>query len=306
MSDVNYGDAAAIIDAMEKHQEPAVITPNDDGTLPPLVALSTATRLESTKRFTDELRTAPERVKGTAVLDSPESFIDYVKAFAGLETKLFASANVFSCPSIGAIIDHHGKGPDIKPSFCTHRARHDFQLSDEWLAWTGRATKSFPQKEFAEFIEDHLIDVLSPEHLDAVDKDLKATVENLGVSLASPATMLTLSKSLTVRVNMLASQAANIQSGEVDLQFKTEHTDATGQALKVPTAFLIAIPVFRNAVVRDAMLVRLRYRVQDGGKVMWSFVPYRYDLVLNKAFTEACTLIQSATDLPLFFGSPEA
>lgn len=88
------------------------------------------------------------------------------------------------------------------------------------------------------------------------------------------------------------------------LVFREEHKDETGQPLRVPGAFLLGLQVFNNGD-RFPIVARLRYRIKAGG-IVWSYKLHDTKRVLDIAFREACEKAQKATDLPLFFGQPEA
>ena len=73
--------------------------------------------------------------------------------------------------------------------------------------------------------------------------------------------------------------------------------------MKVPNAFLIAIPVFELGE-RFVIPVRLRYRLNQG-HVRWTLALYRSELVFDTAVRETCAKAAAGTGLPLFYGSPE-
>ena len=92
-----------------------------------------------------------------------------------------------------------------------------------------------------------------------------------------------------------------LESGEADLKFTEKHEAAGG--LRAPTAFAIAIPVFRSGGI-FFIAVRLRYRLIQG-RVAWQIVLYRLDRVYDFAINKAADDAQKGTGLPLFFGVPE-
>ncbi len=87
------------------------------------------------------------------------------------------------------------------------------------------------------------------------------------------------------------------------MSFSEAHTDGAGVTLKIPGAFLIAIPVFRNGDCYQ-LGVKLRYRVSNG-VVLWSFAIHRADACFDDAFRESCDRAAKETELPIFIGSPE-
>lgn len=300
-NDQNSSDAQAVIAAMETYHAADTLDLPDGSSV---VVLPKGMSLHSLKQYEDERRAAPERVRGTARLESVESFVDYVKAFAGLESKLFATQGKddIAAPELVAIIDHHGKGPEVKPQFCTHRAEYTFPLSDEWKAWAGVDGDWLDQAKFAAFLEDHATDVI-PGNALPDSSGIAQAARDLGFDLATPARLIELSRGLSVRVDKRAAQTVNLQTGEAQLLFSEAHNDDSGQPLRVPGGFAIAIPVFRSGVLFP-LFVRLRYRV-GSGKVGWSFCLHRPDHVFQAAFRKGCELARDATALPLFYGTPE-
>src|SRR6185295_9776949 len=116
-------------------------------------------------------------------------------------------------PKLVSVFDYHAPG---KPAFCQHRGVYAFPLSDEWLAWQ-RASRSMSQVDFAQFVEDRLLDVASP---DAAPPATSQLCISLGLTLATPTQLMALSRGLTVRAEQKASQAVTLSSGELQVSFE--------------------------------------------------------------------------------------
>lgn len=296
------------------------------------------------KPFMDAWRLHPERREGTAVLQDLASFIAHANRFKDEDSALFANIDLAE-PGLTAIYDYHpalntspdGGFDDPKPPpvprFCGHRAHYPFPLSDEWQAWKAMDARPMDQADFAAFLEDRLPDVIEPPRsiMDAAvdkgadagvarapserdaggdfgelsaDERLALVVRKLGGSVATPAKLLELSRGLHVNVGATVVNAHIIASGEGEITFKEEHRDAGGAPVKVPTMFLIALPIFWNGA-RYRVLVRLRYRVRDGG-IKWFYQLHDVRRAFDHAVREACRTAEIHTDLPLFCGAPEA
>lgn len=248
----------------------------------------------------DKYMPRPRRRKGTAEVGDLESFIAHASRFADADSALFASADP-KHPSLTAVLDYHEKQASGGPRFGEHRTHYDFPLSEEWQAWTGRDDHPMLQSEFASFIEDRIADILDPTKAGPGARDFAYA---LGCELASPSKLMELSRGLSVRANAKVHNAVNLSSGEMQLQFVTQHTDESGAPIKVPGAFLIGIPVFHNGEPYQ-IAVRLRYRLRED-KVSWFYSLHRPDRCFDHAFGEACEKAKNETGLPLFVGSPEA
>lgn len=299
-------EAAAVADVVRRHIRPRLLEVKDpdDGTTTTLLAMPEGLRVEDVSTMLDERRTQPRRRLGTAKLGDLASFIAHAKRFADGDSVLFADPTP-SSPSLTCVIDYHHAGPDDadinKARHGTHRSSYAYPLSDEWKAWHAANGKGMKQGDFAAFIEGRIVDVADPAIADARAQKLITAIK---AELATPSRLLDLSSGLSVHVGAQVKSAVNLASGEVQVQYVTEHNGPSGAPLKVPSAFLIAIPVFRGGAAYQ-IPVRLRYRLQ-GAEIAWFFEMYRPELVFDHAFREACETAQKETGLPLFLGSPEA
>lgn len=297
-------DAKAIIDAVQDMHKPTVQTLQGllggDDVQASVLAVPRSIDLHSAKPFLEEWRGRPDRRSGIAHFTKLESFIDHLNRFKNDQSAIFAHDSMKD-PSLSAVIDYHHGGPDGEPRFCRHRSQYDFPLSDEWLAWVGFADKGFvAQAEFAEHLQDRITDIVDPAEL--LDRT-REVVESLDIKLANPASLLALSRGLSIHVNQQVEQHQNLSTGEAQIAWKEEHTDKAGQPMRVPGGFVLVLPVF-SAGDAYQVVARLLYRVQ-GGRVFWRVALHRIDRVFRDAFEEACTEAAASTALPLFYGSPE-
>ena len=291
----------AIIDAAKSYGAAEVIELGKGG---PIVLSLPGTHggrdAKSVKPFLDEYLKAPERKKGTAAMTSLDSFIAHVNRHKDKGTVVFAIDDP-KFPSLLAVYDYNHGGEKGEPRFGQHRASYSFPLSDEWQAWMrAGACEAMTQEDFAELIEDRIGDVMKPEEGGDMIKEFAV---NLGVELAGPQRLMTLSRGLKVNVSSKVTNATNLSSGEGQLQFTEEHKTEGGDTLRVPGGFALAIPVFRLGNPWQVP-VRLRYRVK-GPVVTWTVGLHRTDLTFATAFKQAVETTAADTGLPLFFGKPE-
>lgn len=262
--------------------------------------LVTKAGLESLKRLQDERRTAPEARVGVARLQDLDSFIAHTNRFKDADSALFADTST-QTPSITAVLDYHRAGSEGAPRNGKHRSTYAFPLSKEWKAWTGIDGQQISQGEFSAFLEDHINDVADPV---SVGEAAREFAVRLGFQLATPGRLLEVAKGLTVQVGNRVANHTNLSSGEVEFHFSTSHADAQGKSLQVPSAFVLAIPVFDRGDLFP-IGVRLRYRVVEQN-VKWSFSLHRADRALDFAISEAVHKVEDQTELPLYRGLPEA
>lgn len=249
----------------------------------------------------NDYRAKPTRRVGTATLLDLDSLIAHVNRFKDGDTVLFAS-DARTSPSILAVLDYHRAGAEADPRFGHHRARFAFPLSDEWSAWAAGNKKPMRMVEFAAFLEDRIIDVLDSGT--ELPEDMSRFVKAIGGNIASPSKLMEIAVGLKVHEKSNVGETVNLSSGEGEITFVSQHTDAKGAPLKVPNLFLIGIPVFKNGPAYR-IAVRLRYRKSDGGLSFW-YEMWRDDRVFDDAFNEALGRVRDETSLPVLLGSPEA
>jgi len=324
---LTQSEAAAVAEIATRHfkAEPITITDPRDGTEVTLVAMpdgNAGLRFHDTSQQLNAARKNPLKRDGRASFTRLDSFIAHVNRFKSGETALFAEDSMRGGenPRITAVIDYHdrvnGEGAPAEPSprWGQHKSVYTFPVSDEFKTWTEIDGQPMDQTLFAEFLEDHVVDVMAvpdflkaesqgADDISAADRALLDLMLKIQGRPCGPEKLMELSRGLKVFSQEKVVNSTNLSSGEGQIQFATEHTDADGKPLKVPNMFLIAIPIFRGGAPYR-IPVRLRYR-KSGPALMWSLVLHNLDLVCDHAVTEACDRAAKETDLPLFYGFPE-
>lgn len=251
------------------------------------------------KPYIDNWRERPERVVGVAQMQTPESFMELVTRHGdGAECALFCDA-MSPSPSIQAVIDYHSTMGE--PGWTKHRVKYGFPLSREWQFWMAINTKGrLDQAEFAFLIEDRIADVVKADPKNA-EIELAA---QMGVTIATPAELLTLSRGLAIRVDQVVKEILDPSSGQDQIAFEENHKGENGKPVKVPGMFILSIPVFHGD---DAVRVpvRLRYRMIEK-KIVWIPQLYRPDRILLDKVKAVAEQAKASTGFPLFYGSPEA
>lgn len=299
------GDVKAAIEAVERLGGSSTVTlkrgaPDEASA----VVLPAGKQLHSIKRLLDEYRSVPERKTGTTTLTTLDSFCEFVNRHKTSHSVIFVDDVKPDQPTLHAIFNPHKAEKDslpaegIGPDNQDHRAMYCFPLSDEWKAWTGLPA-TFSQADFAYFLEDRITDVVIAKEGGEVAQFAK----ELGLTLATPARLIELSKGLALSVNGRFEQKVNTGSGEGMLTWQEEHRDESGAPLKVPGAFAISIPVFRLQG-HYQMPVRLRFRVGGDKKVSWMLSPQRLDKALEYALEGAEEKVAASCELPVFRGKP--
>jgi hypothetical protein len=284
--------------------------------------------LKSVKSLLDEYRPQPDRRRGTVKVQDLDSLVAVTNRFKDAESALFGFASLDPLKaSLTAVLNYNRTGGDVLTDddgngvarHGDHRALYEFPFSDQWVEWIKQNEEDMDQADFAAFIEERASDIAMPDPQllgiikagamggdfgDRTATEQLAYLANLlGGEFATPNRVVELSRGLQINEQSVVKNVVNLASGEVQIQWETQHQDGSGQPIKVPNLFLINIPLFVNSAVYR-IAVRLRYR-KIGPKLTWSYQLYRHDLTFQAAFKEACTKAQTETALPLYLGTPE-
>lgn len=251
----------------------------------------------------DQYRDKPLFRVGVAQHTRLDSFIAHVNRFKAEHSAVFAIEDP-NAPKLTAIFDYHPEGPehaDAKRQ--KHKAVYPFPLSEEWKAWNKADGVKMGMADFAAFLEDRIVDVVS--NVQPSSDAAKDFMAKTGGNLASATKLIEISRGLQVNEASTLRSANNLSSGEAELLFTSQHLDQSGAKLVLPNLFMISIPVFARSAVNWQILARFRYRKSGEGIVFW-YELWRADLVFDAAFVEACDAVKEATGLPLFVGTAEA
>lgn len=189
---------------------------------------------------------------------------------------------------------------NASPNWGHFRAHYEFPLSRQWKIWTDQNSKLMKQAAFAQFIEDNLMDVMLGTQ---GDSGIEHAVQQLGLVVADPMRLLSVSRSLKITSEESIVSAVNLASGEIEISYLDKQTASdrvTGEKLVLPTAFVIAIPVFEGGAAYR-LLVRLRTR-KESNAMHLGFDIYQLARSEHDAFATECQAIAANTDLPLFYG----
>lgn len=247
----------------------------------------------------DAFLKAPIRRKGTAAMLTAAAFAALVNRHKDGDSAIFATVEP---PVMLGVIDYNR---DVKDSdfgfarFGQHRVKFEFPISDQFKAWKAKDGNPMQQAAFAEFIEDHIADLVSP------NREEEAIGKLFHTKFGVPAELMTLSRGLAIRVDSVVKEVHTIQSGEAEILFSEEHKPGSGSGkLTVPGLFVTSFPLFDGEAPTRAVW-RLRYRMNQG-RILWVFQAYRLDEVVRDKVLSVVGEAAKATGLPAYLGSPEA
>lgn len=222
----------------------------------------------------------PARAKGSTKLGDADSFIRFVNENALDRTRLYGRTDP---PTFKAVFNDTNS--NTGPGWADHTATYDCPLSREWKLWNAANKKPVGQIEFAQFIEDNALDILTP-----ADKPGAPTA----------AEMLEVAMTFEAKKKVNFASGIRLDNGQQQLTYEEviDGTTRKGQ-LQVPQTFWICIPVFEGAP-RYFLEARFRYRIGDGGQLAVWYDLIRPHKALEDAATEVWKQIEAGTRLTIF------
>ena len=292
-------EVQAAIDALDTHLE-AQHRITHEGEIPIAVVpagakLEVLTNVLATQ---DERAAAPRARRGTANHLELTSFNAHVNRFKDGDSVVFADPTK---GSLVAVFDYHRAGPPPKTGggvdgegpgaarWGRHRATYSCPHSKEWKLWVEHNEEEMTQDEFGDFIDANMKDLVTPDANGAINTDF-----------ASPTTILTAARKLTIVLEGQYKREFNETTGETNLICQTTHGP---NSTKIPRAFGIGIPVYEGG---DRWVVEVRVRFSlNGGHPKFLYSLHEIDRIEREAFLEVRTKVAKETSLPVFVGAPE-
>lgn len=233
---------AAILAGIESARPRQIGGPNADSPLYVVRDGSGDSQIIDTRAFDTEYLEHPRRKIGRYDVTRVDSFVDYLDRHGNEQTEITVDT---STQIVSALLDGHGVE---HAGHEDHKLVLSFPKSDEWTLWLARNGKAMTQREFAEFVEDNLIDIADPD----------------------AATMLEIVSSLSATTKATFHSAHRLSDGSTEFEWTEETTAKAGNKagrLDIPARFTIAVPVFRGEE-RVHVDARFRYRINAGDLVM--------------------------------------
>lgn len=219
----------------------------------------------------------PPRIRENRHLLDPDSFIQYYNRFATPTSVIFASHH--SNGKIRAEFDYHGDASD--PQWREHSAVYECPQTDDWKAWVGINDLWLSQANFAEFIENHTVDIYKP----------------------NGAQMLEIATRMQATKNIHFTSGVSLQSGDIDFEFREETSATADQPGKkdkftLPQEITLGLSPFEGFDPYEVK-AKFRYRITDG-QLKMKIVLHRPDLVIKKAFDEVLQKITDGTEATVY------
>lgn len=220
----------------------------------------------------------PNRPRGKVSVHSAASLVDFLKKHGHPKSEVWADRIRHR---VVAVINAN-EGAGEPPGWGDHIAVFEVQLTDAWNAWTKHDGQFLSQSEFAEHIEDNLLDIAKPEG----------------------AQMLEIAQSISATVGVKFESSKRLSDGERQFEYRETVDAAAGKAgrLEIPSHIELGLRPFEGAPAYKVK-ARFRYRI-NGGHLLLAYALERPTDVINEAFDAVVAEIQKAVDQPVFFGAP--
>lgn len=183
----------------------------------------------------------PDRLAGTVHVHTPDTLVAYAARHLHADTTTLWGD--VENARLTVIFNDHGDQTEDNPGWGDHRAVLDLKASPEWQAWVRLNEKGMSQEELAEFLEEHLLEVVDPDG----------------------STLLEVTRTFQATTGATFRRAQSLHSGQVQITWQEEgeaKAGASGQ-LEVPREFTIRVRPFVGSPPVDVRGM-FRYRVSSG------------------------------------------
>jgi len=216
------------------------------------------------------------RKTGRTVVRDAASFLTYWAKHHDDATEVYSDVEQLS---VTAVLDAHSAD---EPGFGDHRLHLALRKTKAWEEWLALDGKLVDQDRFANFLEDHLPNLVEPD----------------------AATMLEIAQSIKATTKADFQSSSRLQSGERKFAY-VEDTKASAGAkgdLAIPEVFRIAVPPFEGADAYS-MTARFKYRL-DHGHLTLGFKLEQPEERAKAAFADVLAAIAEGIDSPVLNGTP--
>ncbi|MFF8409020.1 DUF2303 family protein [Streptomyces omiyaensis] len=226
---------------------------------------------------TPEHTGVPERKAGTTTVRDTTSFASYFAKHADPDTEVYADAERLT---VTAVLDAH---TPAAARWSGHRLVLHLRKTDAWSQWMRQDGQLMQQEQFAEFLEDHLPELLKP----------------------SAADMLEIAQSIQGATKVDWQSSSRLATGQRQFQFVETVTAKAGQKgqLTIPETFTVGLVPFEGSAGYE-LTARFRYRLGRDGGLTLGYKLERPDDVLRTAFADVVDTIDGDIEQPVMNGTP--
>lgn len=213
---------------------------------------------------------------GTTTVRDAASFLAYWTKHHDDASEVYADNERLT---VTAVLDAHAND---EARFGGHRLHLALRETEAWKQWMRMNGELMDQEAFAEFLEDHLPELLEP----------------------SAADMLEIAQSFQANSKVDFTSATRLSSGQRKFEYVETTTAKAGQkgALEVPETFVIGLVPFEGSDGYK-LTARLRYRIGQQG-LRLGYKLDRPDEIRKTAFADVVKAIGEQIDTAVMNGTP--
>ncbi|MFD3646343.1 DUF2303 family protein [Streptomyces cyaneofuscatus] len=222
----------------------------------------------------------PARKSGTTLVRDVDSFLVYFDKHGDESSEVYADVE---SRTITAVLDAH-TADDAR--WGGHRLELRLRPTSAWRAWTSMDGQLVPQGQFAEFIEDNLVDLVEPDS----------------------ATMLELAESFEATTSAEFQSSQRLDSGQRRFSFVEDVQAKAGHKgeITIPATLTLALRPFEGCEAYR-VTARFRYRLdRQKGALTLGFKIERPEDILAAAFEDIRTLVDDGIpeEIAVLNGAP--
>lgn len=283
-TDQTHNDTQAIVDVALASAEPSPLAEGRDY----VVMVPAGGHVERIDNDLDIYRDRPRRKVGRVVVHDAASFVAYLDKHAVADTEVWA--DVPAARLVG-VVNAHGPSdasvaerPWGRAGWGDHRVDLVLHPTPAWKAWAAKDRVMLGQVDFAEHVEDRLVDFVAPTGAD----------------------MLELAQSFHATRSVKFDSSQRLASSETQLRYHEETEAKAGRRgdLAIPDTFELGLTPFEGAPAYR-VTARLRYRITDG-VLRLGYVLDRPEDVLRSAFLDIVEAVEQRIDQTVLRGAPNA
>lgn len=227
------------------------------------------------ERLAESMRSeyGPLNPAGMMTMLTAESFAAAITNHGDQRTKVFADSENGAITAVFDYLENGPEGADRSHGWGQHRAEIKFTESRKLKEWR-KTLEEMSQEQFANFIEDHLEDVVKPA----------------GQELLSIATDLEASSSGNFKGRV------NLANGDIALHYQND----VETTVAVPRTLTLGIPLFEHGD-RYSLGARLRFRIR-GGSVTFRLLFTNLQDAKDQEFERIVQEIEEKTSASIYRG----
>ncbi|MFI6251470.1 YfdQ family protein [Streptomyces sp. NPDC051016] len=258
-----------IVDTALRSAQPVALEPGK------VHAFNTPAGVKTIDLTGPEYTGTPPRKQGTTTVRDLAGFIAYWGKHADDDSEVYADTERLT---VTAVLDAH---TGSVPRWAGHRLHLALRETTAWKQWLHQDNQLMDQETFAEFLEDHVPELLEPAGAD----------------------MLEIAQSFQANSKVDFQSASRLSSGQRQFQYVETTTTKAGQKgqLTVPETFVIGLVPFEGSEGYK-LTARLRYRIGERG-LRLGYKLDRPDEVRRTAFADVVKGIVEQIEQPVMNGT---